>query len=101
VTRDLPTMYGFEPDSRTDRAPRAWPKFMTARVAADYSDTSPWTIRRHVRPCGKRGRTLVFSIESVEAWMRGEPTVPRSERPKKLPTRDRLVAIHSAGHVAA
>ena len=100
MTRDLPTMYGFEPDNRTDRAPRAWPKFMTARVAADYSDTSPWTIRRHVRPCGKRGRTLVFSIESVEAWMRGEPTVQRGEHPT-MPTRDRLVAIHSAGHVAA
>jgi len=93
-------MYGFETDNRTDRAPRAWPKFMTARVAADYSDTSPWTIRRHVRPCGKRGRTLVFSIESVEAWMRGEPTVQRSERPKP-PARDRLVAIHPADHVAA
>jgi hypothetical protein len=45
---------------------------MTARVAADYSDSSPWTIRRHVRPCGRRGRTFVYSIESVEEWMRGQ-----------------------------
>jgi hypothetical protein len=65
-------MLGFEPSQQADRAPRVWPKFMTARVAADYSDSSPWTIRRHVRPCGRRGRTLVYAIESVEEWMRGE-----------------------------
>ncbi len=56
-----------------DRAPRAWPRFMTARVAADYADTSPWTIRRHVRPCGRRGRSFVYAIEDVERWMRGQP----------------------------
>jgi hypothetical protein len=55
-----------------DRAPRAWPRFMTARVAADYCDTSPWIIRRYLRPCGRRGRCFIYSIETVEAWMRGE-----------------------------
>jgi hypothetical protein len=52
---------------------------MTARVAADYSDSSPWTIRRHVRPCGRRGRTFVYSIESVEEWMRGQVAGARRE----------------------
>jgi hypothetical protein len=61
------------------RAPRAWPRFMTARVAADYCDSSVWTIRRHVRPCGKRGRTLIYSLESVEAWMRGNADAPRAK----------------------
>lgn len=56
-----------------DRALRPWPRYVTARVAADYCDTSPWTIRRHVRPCGKRGRVYVYSIEEVERWMRGQP----------------------------
>jgi hypothetical protein len=72
-------------DKQTDRAPRAWPRYMTARVAADYSDTSPWTVRRNVKPCGRRGRSFVYAIESVEAWMRGtalnvptpETTTPR------------------------
>ena len=59
-------------DPNADRAPRAWPKFMTARVAADYCDTSKWTIRRHVTPCGRRGRVLVYSLESIEQWMRGQ-----------------------------
>lgn len=68
------------------RAPRAWPRFMTARVAADYSDTSPWTIRRHVRPCGRRGRTFVYSIESVEEWMRGQaPGLLRDDAPISKP----------------
>ena len=66
-----PRMFGVDVDEREGRAPRAWPKFMTARVAADYSDSSPWTIRRHVKPCGRRGRCFVYSIENVEAWMRG------------------------------
>lgn len=55
----------------TPRAPREWPRFMTARVAADYCDTSPWTIRRHVRPYGRRGRSFVYAIEDVERWMCG------------------------------
>src|SRR4051794_32569720 len=61
------------------RAPRAWPRYMTARLAADYSDSSPWTIRRHVRPCGRRGRTYVYSIESVEEWMRGQTAGARRD----------------------
>lgn len=76
----LDNMLGFEPEQRSDRAPRVWPKFMTARVAADYSDSSPWTIRRHVRPCGRRGRTFVYAIESVEEWMRGETLTVTSQR---------------------
>ncbi len=56
-----------------DRAPRAWPRYMTARVAADYADASVWTIRRHVQPCGRRGRSFVYAIEDVERWMRGQP----------------------------
>ena len=79
----LTNMLGFEPDQRTDRAPRAWPRFMTARVAADYSDSSPWTIRRYVRPCGRRGRTFVYSIEAIEEWMRGtEAPARRAEAPR-------------------
>jgi hypothetical protein len=66
----LRRFYG-EVETPSDRAPRAWPKYMTARVAADYCDTSPWTIRRHVQPCGRRGRTFVYSIDAVEQWMRG------------------------------
>jgi hypothetical protein len=45
---------------------------MTARIAADYADTSPWTIRRHVRPCGRRGRSFVYAIADVDHWMRGQ-----------------------------
>lgn len=52
---------------------RPWPRYMSARVAAQYSDTSPWTVRRNVRPCGRRGRSFVYAIEDVERWMRGEP----------------------------
>src|SRR5262245_48886119 len=90
VVVTLTNMLGFEPDTRTDRAPRAWPKFMTARVAADYSDSSPWTIRRHVRPCGRRGRVFVYSIESVEEWMRGQTVMSRrSDAPLKKPHRPR------------
>jgi len=59
-----------------DRMPRAWPRYMTARVAADYADTSAWTIRRHVPPCGRRGRSFVYAIEDVERWMRGQPVAP-------------------------
>lgn len=58
--------------ARDSRAPRTWPRYMTARVAADYADTSSWTIRRHVQPCGRRGRSFIYSIESIEAWMQGE-----------------------------
>jgi hypothetical protein len=59
------------------RAPREWPRFMTARVAADYCDSSPWTIRRHVQPCGRRGRCFVYAIEAVESWMRGSAVSDR------------------------
>jgi hypothetical protein len=64
---------------------RAWPKFMTARVAAEYSHSSPWTIRRHVQPCGRRGRSFVYSLESVDAWMRGEPVARRNEASQAIP----------------
>jgi hypothetical protein len=68
---------------------------MTARVAADYADSSPWTIRRHVRPCGRRGRSFVYAIESVEEWMRGmhvqhtteQPTVEHRSRTSQLSNR--------------
>lgn len=76
LTKKLPTIYA-NIDSQSARAPREWPRFMTARVAADYSDTSAWTIRRHIRPCGKRGRSFVYAIEDVENWMRGEAFEPR------------------------
>ena len=71
------------------RAPRAWPRYMTARVAADYADTSAWTIRRHVQPCGRRGRSFVYSIEAVEIWMRGEAMAAHnaSEAPISKPRR--------------
>lgn len=65
----LPTV--FSADEARTRAPREWPRFMTARVAADYCDASTWTIRRHVKPCGRRGRSFVYAIEAVESWMRG------------------------------
>jgi len=81
-------------ETPSDRAPRAWPKYMTARVAADYCDTSPWTIRRNVQPCGRRGRTFVYSIEAVEQWMRGasltasreHAPAQRAKRPSTTPT---------------
>ena len=76
----LATMYGFQPEP-PGRAPRAWPRFMTARVAADYADSSAWTIRRHVRPCGRRARTFIYSIESVEEWMRGQAPARQAETP--------------------
>ena len=63
---------GAAADGQAERALRPWPRFVTARVAADYCDTSPWTIRRHVRPCGRRGRVYVFAIEDVERWARGQ-----------------------------
>lgn len=80
-------------DSQPERALRPWPTYMTARVAADYSDTSPWTIRRNVQPCGRRGRTFVYSIDAVEQWMRGASsqrtaaTSRRNQAPD--PARDR------------
>lgn len=82
----LATMYGFQSDP-PGRAPRAWPRFMTARVAADYADSSPWTIRRHVRPCGRRARTFIYAIESVEEWMRGQAAAQKLETPVSKPRR--------------
>jgi hypothetical protein len=90
----LTTMYGFQPEP-PGRAPRAWPRFMTARTAADYADSSPWTIRRHVRPCGRRGRTFVYAIESVEEWMRGHSTVPQLETPASKPRRPNARRPHA------
>jgi len=78
-------LLGIEPDDRAGRAPRAWPRFMTARVAADYCDSSPWTIRRHVKPCGRRGRSFVYALENVEEWMRGQSTTPRNDVPPWRP----------------
>lgn len=103
MSNDVNTDARWTPIDRTDapRAPRAWPRFMTARVAADYCDTSPWTIRRHVTPCGRRGRTLVFSIESVEAWMRGNTIMqrrkeaPRSAAAAPTSTAASLARVHS------
>lgn len=80
---------------RETRAPRAWPLFMTARVAADYCDTSPWTIRRHVEPCARRGRNFIYSIESVEAWMRGDAVMLRpneASTPRSKPRAGRASA---------
>lgn len=71
-----------------ERSPRPWPRFMTASVAADYAHTSPWTIRRHVRACGRRGRALVFAIEDVDRWMQGEAlaqAAPAPSRPSPRP----------------
>lgn len=102
----LTKFYG-QIEAPADRAPRAWPTYMTARVAADYSDTSQWTIRRNVQPCGRRGRTLVYSIDAVEQWMRGASLVaPRDpapvQRPKRRPSASTkrgkdLAARHSGG----
>jgi len=83
---------------RETRAPRAWPVFMTARVAADYCDTSPWTIRRHVEPCARRGRNFIYSIESVEAWMRGDAAMLRpneASTPRSKPRAGRASAPRS------
>lgn len=91
--------------SATDsRAPRAWPRFMTARVAADYADTSSWTIRRHVAPCGQRGRSFIYSIESVEAWMRGESIhrnteAPANSKPRRLPRSASRVRVRDLANV--
>ena len=84
------------------RAPRAWPRYMTARVAADYADTSAWTIRRHVQPCGRRGRSFVYSIEAVEIWMRGEATPARnaSEPPISKPRRGSATPRARVGDLA-
>lgn len=65
-----------------ERSPRPWPRFMTASVAADYAHTSPWTIRRHVRACGRRGRALVFAIEDIDRWMQGEAL---AQEPRQRP----------------
>lgn len=86
-TSNLPRFYG-SIEGPSDRAPRAWPPYMTARIAADYSDTSPWTVRRHVQPCGRRGRTFVYSIDAVEQWMRGASFTTLRERASvQQPTR--------------
>lgn len=53
---------------------RPWPRFMTARTAAQYAHTSPWTIRRNVTACGRRGRSFVYALDDIDRWMRGEPT---------------------------
>lgn len=82
-----------------DRLPRPWPRYMTARVAADYSDTSPWTIRRHVRPCGRRGRTLVYAIEDVERWMRGA-AVETATRPPMRANQEPRGSTESAASIA-
>lgn len=68
-------------DAHARRAPRTWPRYMTARVAADYCDTSPWTIRRHIEPCGRRGRAFIYAIETVETWMRGTAFRNASDSP--------------------
>ena len=83
---NLRRFYG-QVETPSDRAPRAWPKYMTARVAADYSDTSPWTIRRNVQPCGRRGRTFVYSIDAVEQWMRGASLAPSREHAPAQPAK--------------
>lgn len=72
-----------KPPRNKDRVPRPWPRYMTARVAADFSSTSPWTIRRNVQPCGQRGRALIYAIEDVERWMRGD-SLPRATAPLPL-----------------
>jgi hypothetical protein len=69
--RDLIPRTTLEADN--ERAMRPWPRYVTARVAADYCDASPWTIRRHLQPCGRRGRIYIYSLEEVERWMRGQP----------------------------
>ena len=82
---------------------RAWPRYMTARVAARYADTSPWTIRRHVRPCGRRGRSFVFAIEDVESWMKGEPLVVRVEPVRETtyqPPTDVAISMERISHLA-
>jgi hypothetical protein len=76
---------------------------MTARVAAEYADTSPWTIRRHVRACGRRGRSLVFAIEDVESWMKGEPLVVRVQPGREMayqPPTDVTISIERLGRLA-
>jgi len=91
-TSPVQRFYG-QLDTQPERALRPWPTYMTARVAADYSDTSPWTIRRNVQPCGRRGRTFVYSIEAVEQWMRGASSRHTAATPRKdqlsEPSRDR------------
>ena len=89
----LTTMYGFQPEPGSNRAPRAWPRFMTARVAADYADSSAWTIRRHVRPCGRRGRSFIYGIEAVEEWMRGSGVAERNAS-------EPIAKKHRAGRVS-
>lgn len=62
---------------------RPWPHFMTARIAAQYAHTSPWTIRRNVAPSGRRGRAFVYTIEAIDRWMRGAPMEARVEEPAR------------------
>lgn len=91
------------------RAPRAWPRYMTARVAADYADASPWTIRRHVPPCGRRGRSFIYAIDDVEIWMRGDasrrneaaPTVSKARVPNTTRARDLAKTDRSGTSIAA
>lgn len=81
-----------------DRSPRPWPRFMTASVAADYAHTSPWTIRRHVRACGRRGRALVFAIEDIDRWMQGEAL---AQEPRQRPAAMRPAAAPSPAAAAS
>ena len=99
MSDELNTAARWTPTARADdpRAPRAWPRFMTARVAADYCDTSPWTIRRHVTPCGRRGRTFIYTLESVEAWMRGNAI---SQRRKDAPRFTAVAPTSAAASLA-
>lgn len=84
-----------------DRMPRAWPRYMTARIAADYADTSAWTIRRHVSPCGRRGRSFVYAIEDVEQWMRGQPIGTSNTAPKRVARRQATPAANSIERIRA
>jgi hypothetical protein len=70
-----------DPSGDVDRrSPREWPDAMTARVAGDFASSHPSTIRKHVRPIGKRGRALVFARADVLRWMRGTP-IDTTSRP--------------------
>lgn len=78
-------------------AARPWPRFMSARVAAEYARTSPWTIRRHVRAHGRRGRALVFTLEEVDRWMEGEAlAVPEGEQGRATRARAPSAAASSS-----
>lgn len=58
-----------------------WPPLMPMRVATAFCSTSRWTLQRAVNagelvPVGKRGRSLVFSRTSLEAFMLGDGAEP-------------------------